>query len=206
MRRKKQSTRAPTALSGPSAQGRGALAGGQDHDVDLGVSGLGRDAGRPHLVIFACFDALGCGDVAAAWFALLADPHKARAVVTNSQGFLRIPAEMVVAAKEAGVPLAAIHVRRLSDDLIAAADLVVTMDETFHRVLLGATTPRRREHWVVGAEVSGDGIDRARALHDLIRSRVAMLVFSEGWGRADISREAARVTLPRRRTEYIATL
>ena len=42
--------------------------------------------------------------------------------------------------------------------------------------------------------VTQDAILDARKLRDTLRARVAMLVFSEGWGRPEISREEARVT------------
>jgi len=81
------------------------------------------------------------------------------------------------------------------------------------RVKLPPTT-RRREHWTIprrktaGASKARsvrarataetqDALLEARALRDALRARVAMLVFSEGWGRPEISREDARVTRAR---------
>jgi hypothetical protein len=80
-------------------------------------------------------------------------------------------------------------------------------------------TTRRREHWTIfharakpstktssnaektasrhGRAPQPDALADARTLRDLLRARVAMLVFSEGWGRPEMSREDARVTRAR---------
>ncbi|MES1157619.1 MAG: hypothetical protein ABUL67_00840 [Haliangium ochraceum] len=181
--------------------------GGPHEDGGLGSGdAFGRAPGLkgPEFVLFACSDDLGRGHVAAAWFAVLADSRRARAVVASPRGFLRIPPEVVEALEESGASLKSFQVRKPSPDLVNAADLVVTMGETFDRDFLGPIAPNRREHWMVPRPTAGPSVDRARSLRDLIRSRVAMLVFTEGWGRTDISKETARVTLPRRHSEIIA--
>ena len=160
----------------------------------------------PELVVFTGINDLGCAHMAAAWFPMLADPQKARAVLASPRGSIRLSPEIVAAMGESGVESKVVRPQILTPELLASADLVVTMGETFERGFLLTHGPLHREHWMVEPEpVNTDGPGRARSLRDLIRSRVAMLVFTEGWGRADISREAARVTRPRWHAEAFAT-
>jgi protein-tyrosine-phosphatase len=151
----------------------------------------------PQLVVFACTDDVGGSQIAASWFPVLSDPFKARAVLASVHGIPRIPPNVVVALNESGIDLKAVYARSLTSELLAAADLVVTMGDTFNRGVLATIPPVRREHWLIPDPVGTDSLARARSLRDLIRSRVAMLVFTEGWDRADISRELARVTRTR---------
>jgi arsenate reductase len=159
-------------------------------------------------IVFACSDDIGRAQIACAWFGLLADPRKARAVLAlpSARGGPRILPDVLAALRESGLELTTIRARELTSHLVASADLIVTMGGTFARRLLGGAAPFRREHWLVPSAGDAGDRDRARSLRDLIRSRVAMLVFSEGWGRADLSRETARVTRTRRTSETFAAL
>lgn len=167
-----------------------------------------RDTTVPQLIVFAGSDDVGRAQIAVAWFGLLADPTKARAVfaLPSARGTARILPDVLAALRESGLDLTAMRPREMTSDLVAAADLIVTMGGTFARRLMGGAAPFRREHWLVPSAGGAGDRDRARSLRDLIRSRVAMLVFSEGWGRADISRETARVTRTRRTSETFAAL
>jgi arsenate reductase (thioredoxin) len=161
------------------------------------VVGRASDLLAPQLVVFACTDDVGGSQIAAAWFSALSDPFRARAVLVGVHGIPRIPPDVVVALKEMGHDPKGVYARSLTPELLAAADLVVTMGDTFDRGILGTIPPVRREHWLIPDPVGTASLARARSLRDLIRSRVAMLVFTEGWGRADISRELASVTRTR---------
>ena len=148
--------------------------------------------------MFAGLEELGGAYLAAAWFGMLAAPEKARAVLGARRMPVRIPAQVASAMEESEVDMKAVVTRPLTAALLESADLIVTLGGTFERGFLATSAPLHREHWMVESEpASGHGPGRARSLRDLIRSRVAMLVFTEGWGRTDISREAARVTRPR---------
>ena len=161
--------------------------------------------GPPELVVFAGINDLGCAQMAAAWFPMLAEARKARAVLAVPRAPTPLPPYLAAAMSEVGIDLKMIRTDPLTSDLLESADLVVTMGETFERGFLGTSAALHREHWMVAAEPANtDGPGRARSLRDLIRSRVAMLVFTEGWGRADITREAARVTRPRWHAEPFA--
>jgi protein-tyrosine-phosphatase len=140
--------------------------------------------------------------MAALWFATLADPAKARAACGSSSATVRPEPEVATVVKEVGLAMTAVRPRALTRQLLASADLVVTIGRSADRseVEIPGVT-RRREHWLIPELGGSDRMDRAREVRDLLRSRIAMLVFMEGWGRLDISREAARVTRPRRAIE-----
>lgn len=165
-----------------------------------------RSAAGPQLIVFPCTDDVGRAQIAVAWFGLLADPGKARAVLASARGTPRILPDVLAALRESGLDLAAMATRDLTSELLTAADLVVTMGGTFARHMLAGAAPSRREHWLVPSPGGTGDHDRVRFLRDLIRSRVAMLVFSEGWGRVDISRETARVIRSRRTSEVFAAV
>ncbi|MBC8132929.1 MAG: arsenate reductase ArsC [Deltaproteobacteria bacterium] len=161
--------------------------------------------GGPELVVFASPDDIGSAQMATAWFSLLSDPLKARAVLGGGRVPVRIAAHVAAAMRENGVDLRTVETRLLTPALLTSADLVVTMGGSFDRGLLDIPAPIHREHWLVEAEApQHDGRGRSRSLRDLIRSRVAMLVFTEGWERAGISRADARVTRPRWHNEAFA--
>lgn len=163
------------------------------------------DETNPEVVVFAGIDAIGCAQMGAAWFQMLADPKKARAVLAAPRTSVRLQPHIVAAMSECGAEMKTVQTRALTPEILESADLVVTMGGTFERGVLAKGTPLRREHWMVEPEPANiDEAGRIRSLRDLIRSRVAMLVFTEGWGRADISREAARVTRPRWHGEAFA--
>jgi arsenate reductase (thioredoxin) len=180
--------------------------GGEGSQGGSGVFGRAPELISPELVVFVCTDDSGAAHIGTAWFQMLADPRKARTVLASPRGIARISPEIVTALQETGGNLQTVHARTMTVELLASADLVVTMGRSFHRGSLGAATPDRREHWLIPNLDGVTELDRARSLRDVIRSRVAMLVFTEGWGRADISREAARVTRPRRTGDFFAVV
>lgn len=172
------------------------------------------DAGGPvaravahrHSVVFT-----SGGDAADAWmatalFAMLADRGRAQAVLAASLPNARVLSEATAVLHESDVDAGAVVVRKPSVALFASADLVVTLGTTYRRELLKATPQHRREHWLIPSSLGRDAQERARLARDLIRSRVAMLVNIEGWGRADLSRDSARVTRPRQTAEILAAL
>ena len=174
---------------------------------------------RPRLVVFVGAAASSLAPVAALWFGALATEGKATIVLAYADGALAtLSPEMMLALAENGLDPRRLIARTLTPDLVAAADLVVTLSSGRQRLKLPVTI-RRREHWTmpdpttraraVAGRRSGkatsararaptrDALAEARSLRDALRARVAMLVFSEGWGRPEISREDARVTRAR---------
>ena len=130
-------------------------------------------------VLFACVHNAGRSQMAAAWFNLLADPAKARAISAGTEPGARVHPEVVIAMQEVGVDLSAARTTKLSDEVARQAQLLVTMG-------CGDQCPfvpgAARDDWPL-EDPKGQSIERVRTIRDDIRDRVRRLVESEGWSR-----------------------
>lgn len=129
-------------------------------------------------ILFACVHNAGRSQMAAAWFAALADPSKARAVSAGTEPGARVHPEVVAAMREAGIDLSHAAPRRLTVELAADAALLVTMG-------CGDACPHvpglRTLDWPL-RDPKGRPLDEVRAIRDEIKDRVAALVAERGWG------------------------
>ena len=130
-------------------------------------------------VIFACVHNAGRSQMAAAFFAALADPAKAVAVSAGTRPADRIHPEVVAVMREAGIDLSSRTPQKLTDDLARSAVLLVTMG-------CGDDCPYvpglDRDDWPLD-DPKGQPPDKVRSIRDDIRSRVADLVQVRGWSR-----------------------
>ena len=130
-------------------------------------------------VLFACVHNAGRSQMAAAWFNLLVDPAKARAISAGTDPGLRVHPEVVTVMKEVGVDLSAAETTRLTPELAQQALMLVTMG-------CGDQCPvvpgLRRDDWPLD-DPKGQPIARVRAIRDDIRRRVEVLLDREGWSR-----------------------
>lgn len=130
-------------------------------------------------VLFACVHNAGRSQIAAAWFNLLADPAKARAISAGTEPGTHVHPEVVAVMQEVGVDLSAARATKLTDAVARQAQLLVTMgcgDQC--PVVPGAA----RDDWPL-EDPKGKPIERVRAIRDDIRERVRGLVEGEGWSR-----------------------
>ncbi len=131
-------------------------------------------------VLFACTHNAGRSQMAAAFFNAMADPGKARAISTGTEPADRVHPEVLMVMREVGLDLAGAAPRRLTAELAAGAQWLVTMG-------CGEACPvvpgARREDWAV-EDPKGQPLGRVREIRDEIRERVARLVASQGWTRA----------------------
>jgi arsenate reductase len=134
-------------------------------------------------VLFACVHNAGRSQIAAAFFNALADPTKARALSAGTQPISRVHPEVVDAMAELRIDLSGAKPARLTDELAARVQLLVTMG-------CGEACPfvpgLRRLDWNL-ADPKGQPIDRVRAIRDDIRALTARLIIAEGWGRSSSS-------------------
>lgn len=130
-------------------------------------------------VIFACIHNAGRSQMAAAWFNLLADPAKARALSAGTAPGPRVHPEVLEAMSEVGVDLSTARPQLLTDDLAAGARLLVTMG-------CGEACPHvpglSRDDWPL-EDPKNKPVERVRAIRDDIRARVVELVTRERWAR-----------------------
>ena len=130
-------------------------------------------------VIFACVHNAGRSQMAAAFFAELADPAKAAAVSAGTRPGDRVHAEVVEVMRELGINLAAQRPQRLTEHVATGAFLMVTMgcgDECPYVPGL------RRDDWPLD-DPKGQPLEEVRRIRDEVRNRVAALVEHYGWHR-----------------------
>jgi len=115
--------------------------------------------------------------MAAALFNALADPAKARAVSAGTSPGDRVHPIVVEALREVGIDLSGARPRKLTEELAAGADLLITMgcgDQCPHVPGL------RRDDWPL-ADPKDQPLARVREIRDDIRARVEALIGAEGW-------------------------
>ena len=131
-------------------------------------------------VIFACIHNAGRSQMAAAWFAALADATKARAVSAGTDPGTKVHPEVLEAMREVGIDLADRKPQKLTDELARGAQLLITMG-------CGEQCPvvpgLRRDDWPL-EDPKGKPIARVREIRDDVRARVADLLRREGWDRS----------------------
>ena len=131
-------------------------------------------------VIFACRHNAGRSQMAAAFFAELADPSRAQAVSAGTTPAERVHPEVAAVMCEAGIDVSAARPQLLTTEMATGARLLVTMG-------CGEECP-----YVPGVEVEdwplqdpkGQPLDRVREIRDDVRGRVAALLEKRGWARA----------------------
>lgn len=115
--------------------------------------------------------------MAAAWFTKLADSTKARALSAGTDPGTRVHPEVLEAMQEVGVDLSRATPQRLTDDLAAQANMLITMG-------CGEACPvvpgLERDDWPL-EDPKGKPIDRVREIREEVRVRVTDLLRRQGW-------------------------
>lgn len=128
-------------------------------------------------VLFACVHNAGRSQMAAAWFNLLSNPAKARAISAGTDPGPRVHPEVVAAMREVGIDLTAAPTSKLTMELAQRAQMLVTMG-------CGDQCPvvpgLKRDDWPL-EDPKGQPLARVREIRDEIRQRVEALLEHEGW-------------------------
>ena len=128
-------------------------------------------------VLFACVHNAGRSQMAAAWFNVLSDPTRARAISAGTDPDSRVHPDVVTVMKEVGVDLSQAVTSKLTARLAERAQLLITMG-------CGDRCPvvpgLERDDWPLH-DPKGQSIDRVRQIRDEIRRRVESLLANEGW-------------------------
>ena len=127
-------------------------------------------------VIFACVHNAGRSQMAAAFFADMADPARATASSAGTQPGDRVHPEVVAAMREVGIDLGGNRPQLLTDGLAHGASLLVTMG-------CGDACPyipgKRYVDWEL-VDPKGLPVDDVRAIRDDIDARVRALAAELG--------------------------
>jgi protein-tyrosine-phosphatase len=127
-------------------------------------------AERPN-VLFLCVHNAGRSQMALGWFKALA-AGRATAWSGGSEPAARVNPAAVAAMSEVGIDITAERPKRWTDEVVGAADVVVTMG-------CGDTCPyfpgKRYEDWELD-DPAGLGIEAVRAIRDEIERRVRVLL------------------------------
>jgi arsenate reductase len=128
-------------------------------------------------VLFACVENAGRSQMAAAFFNALADPSAARAISAGTEPAASVHPAVAQVMREVGIELGDIRPRALTGDLVARADVLITMG-------CGASCPVvpgvPREDWPL-PDPKGQPPERVREIRDQIRARVETLIERSGW-------------------------
>ena len=131
-------------------------------------------------VLFACVHNAGRSQMAAAWFNLLSDPAKARAISAGTDPGPRVHPEVVTAMNEVGVDLSGAPTAKLTTELAQRAQMLITMG-------CGDQCPvvpdLQRDDWPL-EDPKGKPLDHVRRIRDDIRDRVTQLLDTHEWRRS----------------------
>jgi arsenate reductase len=130
-------------------------------------------------VIFACIHNAGRSQMAAKFFAEIADPARAEAVSAGTQPGERVHPEVVTVMREVGLDVSGNRPQRLTEELARSASLLITMgcgDECPYVPGLD------RDDWAL-RDPKGLPLDEVRRIRDEIRDRVSALVDAHEWRR-----------------------
>lgn len=130
--------------------------------------------------IFACVHNAGRSQMAAAWFNLLADPSKARAMSAGTDPGPRVHPEVVTAMNEVGIDLSGAPTSRLTPELAQRAQILITMGCGDQCPVVPGVT---RDDWRL-EDPKGKPIETVRMIRDDIRTRVQALLERQGWTRS----------------------
>lgn len=128
-------------------------------------------------VLFACIHNAGRSQMAAAWFNALADGTKARAISAGTEPGPRVHPEVLEAMKEVGIDLQGTTPRKLTDEVAAESEILITMG-------CGEQCPHvpgiRRMDWPL-EDPKNKPIERVREIRQEVKDRVLALLDAERW-------------------------
>ena len=130
-------------------------------------------------VLFACVHNAGRSQIAAALFTEAADPTKARAISAGTHPADRVHPEVVEVMRSRGIDLSMATPRKLTPELAATAQWLITMGCGDERPVVPGT---RRDDWPL-PDPKGQGPDAVTAIATDIEARVMALLESQSWQR-----------------------
>ena len=178
--------------------------------ISIGVSGVGdRHAEAAAMtimntVLFACVHNAGRSQMAAAWFNLLSDPARARAISAGTDPGPRVHPEVVTAMNEVGVDLSGAPTSKLTTEL-ARAGSDVDHDGMWGSVS-GRSGPEARRLAAGGSQGQSTSLASARFATRSVSASRRCSSTKGGAKRADRPATSSLRRLPRRCCESCARL
>ena len=123
-------------------------------------------------VLFACTHNAGRSQMAAAFFNALADPAKAQAESAGTEPGDQVHPEVLQAMREVGIDLSGVKPRKLTPELAATADVLITMGCEEACPVVPGLVP---QDWPL-EDPKGKPIEKVREIRDDIKRRVAALL------------------------------
>ena len=128
-------------------------------------------------VLFACVENAGRSQMAAAFFNALADPSAARALSAGTDPAERVHPAVAQVMRELGLELGDARPRHLTRDLVARADVLITMGCSAACPVVPGVP---HEDWPL-PDPKDEPVERVREIRDQIRARVEALIACSGW-------------------------
>jgi arsenate reductase len=128
-------------------------------------------------VLFACTHNAGRSQMAAAFFNALADPAKARAESAGTEPAAQVHPEVLEVMKEVGIDLSGAVPRKLTPELAASADVLITMGCGEACPVVPGLVP---VDWPL-PDPKGQPIERVREIREEVRGRVIELLERKRW-------------------------
>jgi len=128
-------------------------------------------------VLFACVHNAGRSQMAAAFFNELADPSVARALSAGTDPAAHVHSEVLAAMNEVGIDLSSAGTRRLTPDLAAQAQWLITMGCGDQCPLVPGL---KHDDWLL-EDPKGQSVEHVRRIRDEVRDRVTELIRRERW-------------------------
>ena len=129
--------------------------------------------------IFACVHNAGRSQMSAALFNQLADPARATAISAGTRPGTRVHHEVVDVMREIGIDLAAAQPQKLTPELVAGAEMLITMGCGEECPIVPGV---EREDWPL-PDPKGKSIAEVRVIRDQITVRIRKLIEQKAIGR-----------------------
>ena len=129
-------------------------------------------------VLFACVQNAGRSQIAQALFTRYANPSKALAISAGTAPGAHVHPEVIDAMRERGIDLTGRTPTRLTPELAARAQWLITMGCGDACPVVPGT---KRDDWPLD-DPKGQARDRVERIVDDIDARVRTLIDTQGWG------------------------
>lgn len=130
-------------------------------------------------VIFACKQSAGSSQIAAAFFNVMADPSKVRAIAAGTQPAERVQPEVLATMNDITVSMAGAKPQQLTEELAKSAQVLVTLGSVDAPVSPG----QERVEWAMIEDTAGKSAADVEKIRDTLAALVSGFVESHGWER-----------------------